>query len=60
MFDKILFARIGWGSECKGEELVGNFREPNESDSWWERFNFMPSINGLCYGYVVPMGPSEA
>jgi hypothetical protein len=56
MFDKILFARIGWGEAYRGEELAGNFREPNESGSWWERFNFKASVNGLCYGYVPPMG----
>src|SRR5947207_1572074 len=58
MFDQILFARIGWGDVYKGEELKGNFREPNESNSWFERFNFMPSVEGRCYGYMPPMaGP---
>ena len=60
MFDQILFARIGWGNLYEGEELVGNFSEPNESGSWWERFNFKRSVNGLCYGYVPPMGAYQA
>src|SRR5260370_26351908 len=60
MFDKILLARIGWGDEYQGVRLVGNFRKPNESGSWWERFNFKPSANRLCYGYVPPMGSSHS
>ena len=60
MFDKILFARIGWGDVYQGEELVGNFSEPNESGSWWERFNFKPIDDGLCYGYVPPVGQFQA
>jgi hypothetical protein len=60
MFDKILIARIGWGDLYQGEELVGNFSEPNESGSWWERFNFKPSIDAACYGYVPPMGSYQS
>jgi len=60
MFDRILIARIGWGDRYEGEELVGNFSEPNESGSWWERFNFKPSVDAACYGYVPPMGSYQS
>jgi hypothetical protein len=60
MFEQIMFAGIGWGDLYKGDEdLRGNFREPNESGSWYERFNFK-SINNRCYGYIPPMGGAHA
>lgn len=55
-----LFARIGWGDRYVGEDLTGRFSEPNESNSWWERFNFMVGPEGRCYGYVPPMGPHSS
>ena len=57
MFDKILFARIGWSNEYRGETPCGHFQQPDESLTWWEKFNFKPDDNGLCYGYMPPMGP---
>jgi hypothetical protein len=47
-------ARIGWGDRYEGESLVGNFKERLESDSWYERFNFMATPHNRCYGYIVP------
>jgi hypothetical protein len=58
MFDRIMFARIGWGDVYEGEELVGNFSEPKVSGSWWERFNFK-RFKGRCYGYIPPMGKQQ-
>ena len=43
-----------------GEDCTGDFGEPNETDSWYERFNFLPGPNGRYYGYVLPMGPHES
>jgi HNH endonuclease len=52
----ILFARIGWGDRYVGEDLTGNFSEPNETNSWWERFNFTVGPGNRCYGFVPPLG----
>src|ERR1035438_10671655 len=41
VFDKILFAKIGWAPKFDGEASTGDFGEPNESTSWYERFNFL-------------------
>ena len=60
VFDKILFAKIGWAPNYEGEDCTGDFGEPNETDSWDERFNFLPGPNGRYYGYVLPMGPHES
>lgn len=60
MFDRILFAKIGWAPNYEGEDCTGDFGEPNETDSWDERFNFLPGPNGRYYGYVLPMGPHES
>jgi hypothetical protein len=56
MHDQILFVRIGWGDRYYGEILIGNFREPNTTGSWWERFNFTLGPGDQCYGYVPPLG----
>jgi hypothetical protein len=60
MHKQILFARIGWGDRYQGEDLTGKFREPNESGSWAECFNFTSGPLALCYGYFPPMGRYHA
>ena len=57
VFDKILFAKIGWAPKFDGEACTGDFGEPNESTSWYERFNFLFGPEGRYYGYIPPMGP---
>jgi hypothetical protein len=42
VFDRILFAKIGWAPNYEGENCTGNLGEPNKTDSWYERFNFLP------------------
>lgn len=60
MYRNILLARIGWGERYVGEDLTGNFSEPTQSNSWWERFNFAVGPGDRCYGYVPPMGPHSS
>jgi hypothetical protein len=52
VFDRILFAKIGWAPNYEGEDCTGDFGEPNETDSWYERFNFLPGPNGRYYSTV--------
>ena len=57
MFDNILFVKIGWAPLYRGEDCVGNFGEPNETNSWYERYNFKAGPNGRFYGYIPPRRP---
>jgi len=52
MFNQILFARIGWGVDYQGGDLVGRFRD----DAWWEQYNFLRGPGDRCYGYIPPVG----
>ena len=57
MFDKILFAKIGWAPKFEGEVYTGNFGEPNKSASWYERLNFLFGTEGRYYGCIPSVGP---
>jgi hypothetical protein len=48
VFDKILFAKMGWAPKFEGEVRMGDFGEPNESMSRYERFNFLLGPEGRC------------
>ena len=52
MYPRIVIAKIGWGIDYHGEELTGNFKEPNSSGSWFERFNLQLVPDDRYYGYI--------
>jgi hypothetical protein len=52
MFDNILFVKVGWTELHEGEDCTGEFAEPQQTNSWYERFNFRKGPDGRFYGFL--------
>src|SRR5271166_6604593 len=62
VFDQIVFARgefsrTGKGEDVRGDDVISG-RDANTPQP--EPFNFVPSVDGRCYGYAIPMSQRDA
>ncbi|MHD0644151.1 protein NO VEIN domain-containing protein [Pseudomonas aeruginosa] len=57
---RIAFIKTGWAPDYQGEEVVGRYGHIADYNEAHERFNMVKWQDGRYYGYIPPMGFSEA
>src|SRR5216683_2353302 len=56
---KIAFVKTAWSDLYEGEQVRGRHRYLRGRGAGHEKYNCMPGLDGVYYGYVPPIGRKE-